>query len=299
MTVVQKGLLDSKYLTKTYEFSSAMPRTTFNSKTITTLRGDIIDTKINFNSSLANLNVKKASFNIKDWSLKTDYKVKASNLDKFYFITQRDMKGAISANGELKSDKDLDLTIHSNVLGGKIDAKLHNDDFHADIKGIQTISALHMLIYPELFKASMDAKLDYNLALGKGKITGKLSNGTVMKNQALDLIKRYANFDIYKERFNGDINANIHKEKIVASLDLTSNKSSIKTKNTKINTLKQTINSRIMIIANKNPIDVKLTGNIMKPKIKVDLEKFMKSEAGKKVKKKVTKEINKLFKKFF
>ena len=300
---IKKGLLNSKYLTKTYEFSSKMPRTTFNSKTTTTLRGDFVDTKIKLNSSLANLNIKKVSYNIKDGSLKTDYKVIAPDLNKFFFITDRKMKGEITANGELKLAKDLDLSIHSNVAGGKIDAKLYNDDFHADIQGVQTMDVLHMLIYPELLKGTMDAKLDYNLAQAKGKVTGKLSNAIVMKSQTLDLIKLYAKFDIYKERFNGDISANINKEKIVASLDLTSNKSAIKTKNTKINSLKQTIDSKITIVANKNPIDVKLSGNIMKPKVKVDLQKFMKTKAGKKVeekvKKKVEKELNKLFKKLF
>ncbi len=300
---IKKGLLNSEYLTKTYEFSSKMPRTTFNSKATTILRGDFVDTKLNLNSSLANLNVQKGSFNIKDGSLKTDYKVKAPNLNKFFFLTAREMKGEITANGELKLAKDLDLSIYSNIAGGKIDAKLHNDDFHADIKGVQTIDILHMLIYPEFLKGTMDAKLDYNLAQAKGKVIGKLLNAIVMKNQTLDLIKLYAKFDIYKERFNGDISANINKEKIVASLDLTSNKSAIRTKNTKINSLKQTIDSKITIVANKNPIDLRLSGNIMKPKVKVDLQKFMKTEAGKKVekkmKKKVDKELNKLFKKLF
>ena len=304
---IKNGLLNSKYLTKIYEFESKMPRTTFNSKATTTLSGDIVDTKLNLNSSLANLSVKKASFNIKESSLITDYLLKVPSLDKFFFVTQRDMKGAITINGELKSAKDLDLTIHSNVVGGKIDAKLHNDDFYADIKGVQTMDVLSMLVYPELLKGTMDAKINYNLAQAKGKITGKLSDAIVMKNQTLDLIKLYAKFDIYKERFNGDVSANINKEKIVASLDLRSNKSAIKTKNTKLNTLKQTIDSRLTIVANKNPIDIKLSGNIMKPKVKVDLQKFMKTEAGDKVKKKVEqkvkekvdKELNKLFKKLF
>lgn len=300
---IKNGLLNSNYLTKAYEFSSKMPHTTFNSKATTILKGNFVDTKLYINSSLANLNVKKASFNIKEGALKSDYIIKAPSLDKFFFVTDTHMKGKITAKGELKFAKDLDLTIHSNIAGGKIDVKLHNDDLQANIKGVQTMDLLRILIYPELLKGTMDAKLNYNLAQAKGKAIGKLSNATVMKNQTLDLIKLYAKFDIYKERFNGDISADINKEKIVASLDLTSNKSAIKTKNTKINTLKQTIDSRITIVANKNPIDVKLSGNIMKPKVKVDLQKFMKTEAGNKVKKKiekkVDKELNKLFKKLF
>ena len=41
--------------------------------------------------------------------------------------------------------------------------------------------------------------------------------------------------DMYKETFRGDVSADINKENILASLDLTSNTSAIKTKNTKLN----------------------------------------------------------------
>jgi len=57
----------------------------------------------------------------------------------------------------LNSDgfKDLDFSAHSKVVGGVVDAKLHNDDFHADIKAIKTLDALYMLIYPKVFKSSL------------------------------------------------------------------------------------------------------------------------------------------------
>ena len=48
VTTITKGLLDSKFLTKQYEFKSLMPRTTFNSTTTTMLNGNNIDTKVNF-----------------------------------------------------------------------------------------------------------------------------------------------------------------------------------------------------------------------------------------------------------
>jgi len=53
-----------------------MPRTMFHATTYTTLNKDIIDTKLNFVSNLANLNITKARFDTKDASLKTDYRVK-------------------------------------------------------------------------------------------------------------------------------------------------------------------------------------------------------------------------------
>lgn len=292
---VKSGLIDSNYMTKTYEFKSKMPRTTFNMTAVTKLNANIVDTKVDFNSNLANLDVKQARFNMTDSSIVTDYLVKVPSLDKLFFVSQRHLRGGISANGEFKKAKDLDLTIHSNIAGGKIDAKLHNDDFHADIKSIQTLDALHILIYPEIFQSSLIGTLDYNLVKEKGLMKANLVDGKFTKNQMLDLIKQYAQTDLYKERFKGSVNADIMKENIVASIDLLSNKSSIKTKNTRLNSKTQKINSKIDINANGNPIAIGLTGNVSAPKVSIDAEKLIKKEAEKAVKKELGKYLKGLF----
>ncbi len=295
ITSIKKGLLDSKYMTKAYEFTSPMPRTTFKMNTNTTLDGNIVDTKVDLDSSLANFDIKRARVNLNTGFILSDYVAKIPNLDKLYFATEQHMKGSIAVDGELKKDKDLDLTIHSKVAGGKIDALLHNDDFHADIKAIQTLDTLHMLIYPEVFKSSLNAKLDYNIAKKKGIFTGHLLDGTFTKNQVLTLVKQYAGVNLYIEKFKGDVKAKINKEKIVASLDLRSNKSSIKTKDTKLNSKTKKIDSKIEIVANKNPITVMLSGNSASPSVKIDANKLIQKEAQKAIKK----EVGNLLKNFF
>ena len=292
---IKNGLLDSAYLTKTYEFKSKMPKTTFDMKTTTKLNGNLLDTKVDFNSNLATLDVKQARFNMGDSSIVTDYLVKIASLDKLFFVTQRHLRGGISANGEFKKAKDLDLTIHSKIAGGKIDAKLHNDDFHADLKSIQTLDAFHILIYPEVFKSSLIGTLDYNLLKEKGVMKADLVDGKFTQNQMLSLIKQYAHTDLYKERFKGDVRADINKENIVASLDLKSNTSSIQTKNTKLNSKTKKINSKIDINANGNPVLITLTGNADAPKVKIDAEKLIEKEAEKAVKKGLNKYLKGLF----
>jgi len=286
---IKDGLLNSPYMTKAYEFTTPMPYTAFNLQTRTKLNGNLVDTKVNLESSLADFDIKQAKFNIKDGSLVSDYLATIPNLDKLFFATEQHMKGSIAVNGELKKAKDLDLTIRSKVVGGNIEAKLHNDDFHADIKAIQTLEALHMLIYPEIFKASLDAKVDYNLVQQKGKMVGKLVDGKFTQNQVLSLIKQYAGVDLYVETFKGDVSADINKENIVASLDLKSNTSAIKTKKTKLNSKTKQIDSKITIVANKSPVAVTLKGNVSSPKVAVDLEKFMKSKAGEAIQKEAVK----------
>ena len=305
-TDVKDGLLDARYLTKAYEFSSMMPRTAFRAQTTTTLNKNLVDTKVDLFSTLADLNVKQARLNMNDTSLTSDYRLKVHDLNKLYFVSERHLKGSLVANGEVKKGKDLDFTAHSNIAGGKLDAKLHNDDFHADLNSLQTLDILDILIYPKVFKASIDADLDYNLAHSKGKFSGFLSHGTFTKNKALDLVKKYAHTDLYKEKFKGDVNADINKEKIVAAFDLRSNTSSIKSKNTKLNTLTQKINSKIEIVANKNPLTITLKGNVKSPKVGIDASKLIEKEATKALQKeakkymdeKGTKELQKAANKF-
>jgi hypothetical protein len=298
-TAITKGQLDSAYMTKAYEFKSPMPSTSFNSATTTVLKGDLADSAVDFNSNLANLDVKSARYSIKDASLKSDYKVAITDLSKLFFITDHHMRGAIVANGEISKAKDLDFTMHSNIADGKIDAKLHNDDFHADLSSVKSMKLLNMLIYPELVDATLNAKIDYNLSLSKGTLKSQVSNALFTKNQTFDLIKQYLKFDMYRENFNGDINADIHKENILASVDLRSKEASIITKSTKLNTLTNQLDTDITLSAKKNVISGTLKGDIDSPKVTIDLEKLMKSEAGKKIEEKVDKELNKLFKKLF
>ncbi len=290
---IKNGLLDSKYLSKAYEFKTLMPRSTFHATTTTTLHKNNIDTKADIFSTLADLYVKKAHFDMKDASLKSDYKVKVHNLNNLFFATQRHLKGNFIGTGEIKKAKDLDLTLHSDIAGGKVDAKLHNDDFHADINKLRTLEILDMLIYPKIFKSDIDAELNYNLVAQKGNLKGFLSNGTFTRNQVLDLTKQYAHIDLYKQLFKGDVSANINKENILASLDLKSNTSSITTKDTYLNSKTKRIKSVIDINANGNPLVVKLSGNVEKPKVQVDASKILKKEATKAVTKELKKHLGK------
>jgi len=289
------GKLDNRYLSKVYKFKSLMPRFKYVLNMQNNIKPKNIDTAIKLRTTLADLDVKKATLSLPENSLVSDYALKVPSLDKLYFVTERHIRGGIIANGEIKKDKDFDFTAHSNIAGGKLDAKLHNDDFHADLKSVQTIEVLHMLIYPEIFKSTLDAKVDYSLAEQKGKMKGYLNDGRFTKNQVFALVKQYAKIDLCAEKFKGDVSADINKENILASLDLKSNTSSVKTKNTYLNSKTKKIKSVIDIEANHNPITVKLSGATNSPKVEVDATKLIKREAQKAVEKEAGKLLKGLF----
>lgn len=294
-TKATEGVLDGAYLTKAYEFKSAMPRTTFSATTETLLNADMANTKLDFNSNLANFDIKEAKFKISDASIDSDYLVKVHDLNKLFFVTERELKGSITANGTLKKGKDLDFTAFSNIAGGSVDAKLHNDDFVANVASMKTLEILDMLLYPKIFQSSINGVVKYNLAAQKGDFKGNLVDGKFTKNSVLDLTKQYAHTDLYKETFVGDVNADINKENILATLNLKSNQSYIKTKDTKLNSKTQKIDSKLDISANGNPLIVTLKGDVNSPDVGVDASKLIQKEATKVIEK----EAKNFLKRFF
>jgi len=292
---IYKGKLDSKYMSKTYEFKTQMPKVNFNATTYTVLNKNIVDTKVDFNSNLMDFDVKKARFKLGDSSLDSDYSVNLHNLDRFFFVSERHLKGSLKANGRVKKAKDLDFSMNSKVASGVLNVKLHNDDLTANLDGMKTLQVLDMLLYPQVFDSRVSGDVKYNLAKEKGTFKGNLSQGKFTQNQVLDLTKKYAKIDLYKEIFKGDVNAKINKEKIVTSLSLKSNKSSITTKDARLNSKTQIVHAKVDIVANNNPLEVTLDGNINAPDVKVNADELIKKEASKAIKK----GINKYFKGLF
>ena len=284
---IKNGLVDSKLITKKYKFNYYMPKTMFRARTFTKLDGNIIDSKIDFDSNLANLVVKNAKFNLDNNSLISDYLLEIVKLDKFFFVTEQHILGGLRVEGDLQKAKDLDFTAHTKVASGDIDAKLHNNDLEVNLKDIKTLELLHKLIYPEIFMASLNGKINYDLVKSSGKMYGTLVDGKFTRNSVFDLARQYAKIDMYKESFKGDVKADINKENILASLDLASRTSFIKTQNTKLNTKTNQINSTIDIDANHNLITVKLSGKTTEPNVKIEADELLKSQAKKAIIKKL------------
>lgn len=292
---IKKGLLDSKYLTKEQKFKSQMPRTVFSLASSTDLNGDMTQTKLKFKSTLLSLDIKKASYDIKNKSIQSDFKMSIPNLDTLFFITERHLLGPIALHGEVKKDKDLDLVVYSDVAGGKLDAKIFNDELHVDVKSIQTIKALEMLMYPEIFSASLNGTLDYNTKAKKGKFKGNLRQGKFMDNMMFSMLKQYGQVDLYKEKFTGDLSADVNQEKLLASLHLISNSSAIKTKDAKLDSKAKTVDATIEVTVNKHPISVTLRGDTSSPAVMIDPGDMMKNE----IQKAVGEKLNNFLKGFF
>lgn len=293
---LEKALLNSSYLTKRYEFKSQMPKVEFKAHLNAAIEDSTMKSNIKIDSNLANITMKKALYDMKESSLNSDYEMKIPNMENLFFLTQRHLRGDLLLNGDIKNSKDLDISINSKIAEGVLRAKLHNDTLNANIDGLKSAKFLYMMVYPEVFDATINAAINYDFKQSKGAIDAKVLNGVFSKNKTFDTLKEFTKIDMYRENFNGDIDAKLDKENLIAFVDLRSKEASIKSNSAKLNTKTKIIDADLMLASKKDTLNAHLSGDIDAPKVTIDLEKFLESESGKKVIQKVDKLLQKLLK---
>lgn len=297
VTKISKGLVNNELVNKDFNQKLLKPLA-FNGEAITNLEKTQAITMATIETSMANLDIKKAIFDLSDNSLKSDYLVYISNLANIYDVTQTKMRGKLSLNGNIRQDKSgLYIDGLSEMFDGKLNFSLFNDSFKATIKEIEVKKLLHMMYYPEIFTSKSDVNVEYNLASKIGQVNGKLINGQFVKNEYSTLINTFARFDITKEVYKSvNIKSDIDKNIINSVLDMQSQYTKIVVPSSTLDTEKQTINALVQTKIKDYSFDTTIKGDIKNPKVKMDTSGFIKNKAKKKIKESIQKKIGDKFK---
>ncbi len=283
---VRNGRTDAKVLKKQFGLDSA--RITFTLDDATSITKGVAISDIALLSSVANLHSKGARFDINKAALDAKYRLDIPDLGKLYFATKQKMRGKLSVTGEAKMDKGLTFTAHSDTLGGKVDAKLVNNNFNADVTGIEVVQLTHMLYYPKVFDSKMNAKLRYNVATKKGTLDANAINGRILPNQMTFLLAQMARFDITREIYkNTTLHSDIDNKKIYSDLDMQSRLTHITSKRAFMDLERNLIDAKLRIDIKNKPIYVKLKGNIRSPKVSLDAKGLLKEKVKEKLQKKL------------
>lgn len=291
---VKKGITHAKVIKKSFDIE--LPYTSFEFNSDATVVNDKVDATSKLTSNLANLEMKKTSYDIKRSSLATDYLLFIPSLAKLEPVLKRKLKGQVAANGEIKKDKHLTITAHSDIFKGKINAKIIDEKINADFKQIHAIEVLKMLQYPQVIDAPIQGQFAYDTKIKKGKLDATFENAVLSRSKMTDLIGPLTNSDLTKERFSkGTLVSSIDKEIIDSKIQMQSKKASLNSKKFILDTKKDLIDAKFSIMVKKYPGDIVVKGDINAPKVTLDAKSMITPE----VKEKAVKEINRFLKKLF
>lgn len=252
-----------------------------------------------FTTSLANIVVHKAVFDFKEASFNSDYLFKIPSLLALKDFTKTNLRGSVDIKGEIQNkDSSLFVNGNSNLLGGVLDFNLKNDDFNATLNEINLKELSYMLYQPEIFDSKANLKLNYNLLIKKGELTGNLLNGHFLPNEFSNLINVLAKFDLTREIYKTvDLNSNINQNILTNTLVMKSNNTQLDIKNSILDLDNNTIDAKVDAKIKNNSFAINVKGDKSNPKISLDTKDLLKNEIDKKLEKnkeKIEEKINKV-----
>ncbi|UTJ07216.1 hypothetical protein [Arcobacter roscoffensis] len=283
-TQIKDAKLVNKVINK--QFNQKLKQAvTYKVDTKTNLEKTNAITNGNVDSSLAKLDIKNAIFNIKEASLNSNYVLNVPSLSKLYDVTQTKMRGKLALNGKLESKKEsLLVTGASKLLGGNLDFKLNNNDFTANVKGVEIKELTHMMYYPEVFDSTSNLALNYNLLLKKGKLTGSLIKGHFLANDFSVLINQFAKFDLTREIYDTvDINSDINNMVLKTIVNMKSKNTQIDVTKSLLDLNKSYVNADIKAKIRKLNLDFNVKGNMKSPKVKLNTKGLLKNKIEEKI----------------
>ncbi len=238
-------------------------------------------------TSLANLTTNETIFDFKDGALSSDYILNVPSLEKLKDFTGTKMRGKVNVSGELFTKAgSLSLTGDSNVVGGKLNFNLKNDNLKASLKGAQIKDVTHMLYYPEVFDSKTDLDLDYNMLLSKGKLSGSLLSGHFLPNDFSSLVNQLAKFDLTKEVYETvKINSDINNMVLNTIINMKSKNTTIDVTNSILNLEKNSIDAKIKGKIKTTEFGVNVKGSTSNPKISIDTKGLLKEQVNKQIEK--------------
>ncbi|RDU64671.1 hypothetical protein [Helicobacter sp. MIT 14-3879] len=228
-------------------------------------------------SDIININISKAILNLDSLHLEAPYDINIKDLKKLAFVTSKELKGSLEAKGKVKYNKLglLYADMKSDIFSGSFDAKLNRNIIDMNLTNISSLGVLDMLQYPQFFNTDINGNVKYDILTQKGNLELLASNGSFTKNKLMDLLNSTIRFDATKEVYDSiKITGDIDKKIINGNLNMTSNNTSLTSKNAKIDLDRDNINAYLTLKIKNNSLGASISGKVSDPKVSLDTKKL-------------------------
>jgi hypothetical protein len=168
-------------------------------------------------SSLANLKILNANYDLDSAEANGDYTLDMQDLREIETIAGMQLRGAVKIYGDIKyAPNQLELNAKSdNVAGGKLDAKLDNDKFSAKLLHVKIEEILKALVYPNYASGDLNIMVDFSSLSNKnGKVDVEISSGELNAKT----LQNEFNLTVAKTEFN--VKSNVSIQNGIANFDV-------------------------------------------------------------------------------
>lgn len=262
--------------------------------------------KLQVSSPLAQIQLSDLRYVLGSDDISTQHETQVNDLTRLVFLTQVPLHGSLTTTGDallnLKT-KSLTATANSDTLGGRINAKLANQQLTATMQELSAFELSRLLGMKPVFKSRLEGQINYHIAQQQGTFSALLSDGQILPNDVSALLNQAARFDITREVYKtvtstGDIQQKV----ITADLDMQSRLTHITSQGARIDLSQQQLDMLLNVAIQGLKLPVRLKGELTSPGVSADftglLQQNLKQNTEKAAQEAIEKEKEKLQQQF-
>ncbi len=285
-TKINSGTFNSVLLQR--DFNLTLPLTTFKAEVMTQIKESVAVSSVELMSTIASLQTQQSVVNLSKGTLHSDYRLRVDDLSHLQFLTKRPLRGAVTLEGEAGyADANLEVTAHSALLGGQMDATMLNNKLSVVTKNFQTTALSEMLMLPKVFASTMNATLNYDTLSKKGALKATLLQGRILPNEMSLLLQQMAHFDITKEVYDiTEVNSTIDNMQVLSDVSMKSRLSDVKASGVLLDLENNRVDAQLDVMLKHYPVPIRIQGDMDAPHIGIDVKALLQGE-GKAALKKV------------
>ncbi|OPA78012.1 hypothetical protein BFG04_03595 [Campylobacter pinnipediorum subsp. pinnipediorum] len=252
----------------------------FSAKANVDISKSIAKFNANVLSDFVNAKEINGNFDINNNTLDSNLKINIADLRNLKFLTEKELFGAVDVlvNAKMKNNQ-MDITATSDIFDGKLDAKFKDNLLNATLNKFAFKGLTDMLGMDNFYNGVGDAKFDYNVLSQKGNFNLNINEGRLVANNFTNTLKTFTARDITTEVYkDGYVKGTINKGLVNFDMDLEAQRSSIKSKDAKLNTLTDAIDIPVEFRYEKTDAKIDIKGTSKQPKYSISSD-YLKEKA--------------------
>ena len=233
-------------------------------------------------STVASMKFKNGHYYLGRKLAEGDYEIHVKDLADFEKIVEGNYQGGVDLNGSLQYDGYRNLFVlkgHTAEFGGDLSYiyKKNNIDFR--LKSVSLERLLRKFSYPVLFSSNIYGMINYNLEENILIMNASLKQTHFKRTQLSDTIYDTLKVDMLVGVYDKSYFLAAYQDSVLSStLKIDNGKNYIYLTDTKMNTLKNSIDSNFEMKLEEQEIYGKIYGTLKNPKVWINKRKYFQDE---------------------
>ncbi|MBD3766751.1 MAG: hypothetical protein IE928_02220 [Gammaproteobacteria bacterium] len=235
--------------------------------------------KLQVSSPLAQIQLSDLRYVLGSDDISTQHEMQVNDLARLVFLTKTPLHGTLTATGDAQLNlktKALTATVNSDTLGGRINAKLANQQLTATLQDLSAVELSRLLGMKPVFKSRLEGQINYHIAQQQGTFSALLSDGQILPNDVSALLNQAARFDVTREVYKTvTTQGHIQQKVITADLDMQSQLTHINSQGARIDLSQQQLDMLINVAIQGLKLPVHLKGDLTSPSVSADFASLL------------------------